>query len=123
MDQNGSSTGTPGTGDEAAACSRFVFVAEPGVAGGEPGDGFTGSLVLQGVESLTEEQTGTVLARLNHLSRWVQAQQARVLSRLQTVYEDETLSVTGLRDAEMAFSLAAEEAATILGVPTGTGRR
>ncbi|MCC9196760.1 DUF222 domain-containing protein [Arthrobacter sp. zg-Y820] len=71
---------------------------------------------------MTEEQTGTVLARLNHLSRWVQAQQARVLSRLQTVYEDETLSVTGLRDAEMAFSLAAEEAATILGVPTGTGK-
>ncbi|MCC9195984.1 DUF222 domain-containing protein [Arthrobacter sp. zg-Y820] len=79
-------------------------------------------MVLQNVESLTEEQTGTVLARLNHLSRWVQAQQARVLSRLQTVYEDETLSVTGLRDAEMAFSLAAEEAATILGVPTGTGK-
>ncbi|MDK1359253.1 DUF222 domain-containing protein [Arthrobacter sp. zg-Y1219] len=71
---------------------------------------------------MTEEQTGTVLARLNHLSRWAQAQQARVLSRLQTVYEDETLSVTGLRDAEMAFSLAAEEAATILGVPTGTGK-
>ncbi|MDK1358757.1 DUF222 domain-containing protein [Arthrobacter sp. zg-Y1219] len=71
---------------------------------------------------MTEEQTGTVLARLNHLSRWVQAQQGRVLSRLQTVYEDETLSVTGLRDAEMAFSLAAEEAATILGVPTGTGK-
>ncbi|WIB09310.1 DUF222 domain-containing protein [Arthrobacter sp. zg-Y820] len=71
---------------------------------------------------MTEEQTGTVLARLNHLSRWVQAQQARVLSRLQTVYEDETLSVTGLRDAEMAFSLAAEEAATILGVPAGTGK-
>ncbi|MDK1359542.1 DUF222 domain-containing protein [Arthrobacter sp. zg-Y1219] len=71
---------------------------------------------------MTEEQTGTVLARLNHLSRWVQAQQARVLSRLQTVYEDEALSVTGLRDAEMAFSLAAEEAATILGVPTGSGK-
>ncbi|MCC9198477.1 DUF222 domain-containing protein [Arthrobacter sp. zg-Y820] len=122
MDQNGSSTGTPGTGDDAAARSRFVFVAEPGVAGSDPGDGLTGSLVLQNVESLTEEQTGTVLARLNHLSRWVQAQQARVLSRLQTVYEDETLSVTGLRDAEMAFSLAAEEAATILGVPAGTGK-
>ncbi|MCC9198579.1 DUF222 domain-containing protein [Arthrobacter sp. zg-Y820] len=82
----------------------------------------TGFLALQNVESLTEAEVGGALLRLDHLIRWAQAQQARVLSRLQTVYEDETLSVTGLRDAEMAFSLAAEEAATILGVPTGSGK-
>ncbi|MCC9195983.1 hypothetical protein QNO08_12950 [Arthrobacter sp. zg-Y820] len=40
MDQNGSSTGTPGadgTGDEAAARTRFVYVADPEGAGSEAG--------------------------------------------------------------------------------------
>ncbi|MCC9196536.1 DUF222 domain-containing protein [Arthrobacter sp. zg-Y820] len=151
MDQNGSSTGTPGadgTGVEAAARTRFVYIADPGVAeagvgpgmeagevsgveggrvsgfadrGGCP-DGFTGSLVLQNVQSLTEEQTGDTLVRVDQLIRWAQAQQARLLARLQDIYQDGAFVVTGKLDPGLAFSLAAEEAATILGVPTGTGK-
>ena len=90
--------------------------------GGEYPDGFSGSLALQNVASLTEEAAGGVLSRLNHLARWVQAQQARVLSRMRDIYENESLFLSGLPDSEMAFSLAAEEAATILGVPSGTGK-
>lgn len=145
MDQNGSPTGPgpgpgPGTGPgtaQAAAGSFSVFVAgfgmaisgdtcQPGTVGQRAGsdlqeqggvyrDGFSGSLALQSVGSLNEEQAGDVLSRLNHLSRWVQAQQARVLSRMQTIYEDESLFLSGLPDRDMAFSLAAEEAARILG--------
>ncbi|WP_461168935.1 HNH endonuclease signature motif containing protein [Arthrobacter sp. Z1-15] len=73
------------------------------------------------MECLNEEETGAVLSRLNVLGRWVQAQQAKVLSRMQNIYESESMFVSGRPDSEMAFSLAAEEAATILGVPTGTG--
>ncbi|WP_341394831.1 HNH endonuclease signature motif containing protein [Arthrobacter sp. G119Y2] len=78
-------------------------------------------MALRNVECLNEEETGAVLSRLNVLGRWVQAQQAKVLSRMQNIYESESMFVSGRPDSEMAFSLAAEEAATILGVPTGTG--
>ena len=129
MDQNGTSTGAGG--GQAAACSLSVFVAGPGPEAPEDfpqpsgvgrRDGFTGALALQNVESLTEEETGAVLSRLNHLSRWVQAQQAKVLSRMQNIYENESMFLSGMPDSEMAFSLAAEEAAAILGVPSGTGK-
>ncbi|WAP50462.1 DUF222 domain-containing protein [Arthrobacter sp. ATA002] len=85
-------------------------------------DGLTGSLALRSVEVLNEEESGSVLSRLNHLARWVQAQQAKVLNRMQNIYENESMFVSGLPDSGMAFSLAAEEAAAILGVPTGTGK-
>lgn len=71
---------------------------------------------------MTEAEAGGVLSRLNHLSRWVQAQQAKVLARMQAVYEEESMLLTGVEDTDMAFSLAAEEAAAILGVPAGTGK-
>jgi hypothetical protein len=98
-------------------------VAVPGsarVCGTGHRDGLTGSLALQAVESLTQDQAGTVLARLDHLIRWAQAQQAKTLSRMQVLFRDEYLKDTGLLDPGLAFSLAAEEAAAILHVPTNT---
>ncbi|MDK1358997.1 DUF222 domain-containing protein [Arthrobacter sp. zg-Y1219] len=59
---------------------------------------------------------------MDQLIRWAQAQQARLLARLYDIYQDGAFVVTGKLDPGLAFSLAAEEAATILGVPTGTGK-
>ncbi|GAA3287138.1 DUF222 domain-containing protein [Arthrobacter citreus] len=145
MDQNGSLPGTES--GQAAVRSLSVFLAGPkaGAAasvGADPAatgttsavttasaitgstyqDGFTGSLALQNLESLTEEQAGGVLSQLNRLTRWVQAQQAKVLSRMQNIYESESTFLSGMPDSDMAFSLAAEEAAAILGIPSGTGK-
>jgi hypothetical protein len=99
-------------------------VAVPGsdapVTGTGHRDGLTGSLALQAVESLTQDDAGTVLSRLDHLIRWAQAQQAKTLSRMQVLFRDEYLKDTGVLDPGLAFSLAAEEAAAILHVPTNT---
>ncbi|MBP3043083.1 HNH endonuclease [Arthrobacter jiangjiafuii] len=99
-------------GEAAAARSRSVFDA--GL------DSFTGSLVLQGVEVLDQDQAGVVLTRLDQLGRWVQAQQAKVLHRIEGIFRDEMFFASGKLEPGLAFSLAAEEAATILGIPTGT---
>ncbi|MET4061530.1 hypothetical protein ABIB35_003103, partial [Arthrobacter sp. UYP6] len=53
--------------------SLAVYEAEPGAAAaagaGGYRDGFTGALVLQGVEAFTQEEAGRVLARLGHVVR------------------------------------------------------
>ncbi|MBP3036434.1 DUF222 domain-containing protein [Arthrobacter sp. zg-ZUI100] len=111
-DGGGGVAGGGAAGEAAAARSRSVFDAGLGA--------FTGSLVLQGIEVLGEEQAGVVLSRLDHLGRWVQAQQAKVLHRMEGIYRDEMFFASGKLEPGLAFSLAAEEAATILGIPTGT---
>ncbi|MBP3042600.1 HNH endonuclease [Arthrobacter jiangjiafuii] len=108
----GADGGCGGAGETAAERSRSGFDA--GL------DSFTGSLVLQGVEILDEEQAGAVLSRLDHLICWAQAQQAKVLHRMEVIFRDEILFASGKLEPGLAFSLAAEEAATILGIPTGT---
>ncbi|MBP3036219.1 DUF222 domain-containing protein [Arthrobacter sp. zg-ZUI100] len=100
------------TSAPAAERSRAVFDAGLGA--------FTGSLVLQGVEVLDQDQAGAVLTRLDQLGRWVQAQQAKVLHRIEGIFRDEMFFASGKLEPGLAFSLAAEEAATILGIPTGT---
>ena len=85
-------------------------------------DGFTGTLALQSAESLSEEQTGAVLSRMSHLIRWAQAQQTKMLFRMQDIYRDGFLQDTGKLNPGLAFSLAAEEAAAILHLPTGTAK-
>ncbi len=55
--------------------------------------------------------------------RWAQAQQAKVLHRMQSIYRDEMHFPSGKPDPGMAFSLAASEAAAILCVPQSTGQR
>ncbi|MBP3043278.1 HNH endonuclease [Arthrobacter jiangjiafuii] len=111
-DGGGADGGCGGAGATAAERSRAVFDA--GL------ESFTGSLVLQGVEILDQDQAGVVLTRLDQLGRWVQAQQAKVLHRIEDIFRDEMFFASGKPEPGLAFSLAAEEAATILGIPTGT---
>ncbi len=139
MDQNGSSrrgrTGdSAGTGQQGVS-SRSVFDAVPGadasrvVQSGtaDPGtvqslEGLSGSLVLQGAESLTQDEAGAVLSRLDALVRWAQAQQAKILHRMETVFRDDLLEDIGREDPGLTFSLAAEEAAAILCLPANTAK-
>ncbi|WP_342024051.1 DUF222 domain-containing protein [Arthrobacter citreus] len=90
-----------------------------------PGDaaGFSGTLVLQGADGLDEETAGIVLSRLDHLIRWAQAQQAKVLHRMENIFQNEMHFPSGKPDNGMAFSLAASEAATILCLPDTAGQR
>ncbi|MDK1359862.1 DUF222 domain-containing protein [Arthrobacter sp. zg-Y1219] len=114
----------PGT---VSADGSFPFADGPTDAesASAPGyrDGFTGSLALQGVEVLDDEEASAVLTRLDHVIRWAQAQQAKVLHRIETVYREDIRSATGTIDPQLAFSLAASEAATILQLPYNTGKR
>ncbi|MDN3480576.1 DUF222 domain-containing protein [Arthrobacter sp. APC 3897] len=124
MDQDGSfrSSGTgdlTGAGPHAGA-SRSVFEAAADVAPGR--DGFTGSLAVQGVQFLTQDEAGAVLSRLDSLTRWAQAQQAKVLHRMETLFRDDLLQEVGREDPALTFSLAAEEAAAILHLPTNTAK-
>ncbi|WP_461169363.1 HNH endonuclease signature motif containing protein [Arthrobacter sp. Z1-15] len=119
------SDGVASEGPVAAATStehpaERVSAAEPASA---YRDGFTGSLALHGVEVLDDEAAGAVLSHLDHLIRWAQAQQAKVLHRIETVYREDIRSATGKLDPKLAFSLAASEAATILQLPYNTGKR
>ncbi|WP_104103536.1 HNH endonuclease signature motif containing protein [Arthrobacter sp. 08Y14] len=144
MDQNGSFRRS-GTGEAFGAgkhgvSSRSVFDAAPGAVqsgtaqtgvvqsgAADPGtvqslEGLTGSLVLQGVEALTQDESSVVLSRLDALVRWAQAQQAKVLHRMETVFRDDLLEDIGREDPGLTFSLAAEEAAAILCLPTNTAK-
>ncbi|WP_104162167.1 HNH endonuclease signature motif containing protein [Arthrobacter sp. ZGTC212] len=141
MDQNGSfrrgGTGEASGAGQHGVSSRSVFEASRRVAdagsnqdgfppapdhGPSSRDGLTGSLVLQGAESLTQEEASVVLSRLDALVRWAQAQQAKVLHRMETLFRDELLEDVGREDPALTFSLAAEEAAAILHLPTNTAK-
>lgn len=144
MDQHESIPGA-GTGGSTGAGrdpvpSLSVYLAEPVLrnaplsppdlketragADGNPAhpDGFSGSLALQGVEALDQDEAGAVLARLDHLVRWAQAQQAKVLHRVEGIFRTDFLQQTKTLDPGLTFSLAAEEAAAILHLPTGTAK-
>ncbi|MCC3267637.1 HNH endonuclease signature motif containing protein [Arthrobacter gengyunqii] len=54
--------------------------------------------------------------------RWAQAQQAKVLHRMEIVFRDDLLQDIGREDPGLTFSLAAEEAAAILCLPTNTAK-
>ncbi|MCC3270452.1 HNH endonuclease [Arthrobacter gengyunqii] len=114
-----------------------MYEAEPGTAGSPPAEhdpaqvshlgptyreGFTGSLALQSADSLTQDEAGVVLSRLDALMRWAQAQQAKTLHRMETVFRDDLLEDIGREDPGLTFSLAAEEAAAILCLPTNTAK-
>ncbi|MBO0910002.1 HNH endonuclease signature motif containing protein [Arthrobacter sunyaminii] len=144
MDQNGSfrrgGTGEASGAGQAAVSSQSVFDAAPGVVQSgvvqsgvvqsdtaDPGtvqslEGLTGSLVLHGAEALTQDETSAVLSRLDALVRWAQAQQAKVLHRMETLFRDDLLEDVGREDPALTFSLAAEEAAAILHLPTNTAK-
>lgn len=116
------------------ACTLAVFRAAAGAGtdddgGGSCGtatgfpDGFSGTLALQNLESFDDQATGDVLVRVAHLIAWAQAQQARVLNRMETLFREDYADATGQVEPGMAFSLAAAECATILQIPHGTAQR
>ncbi|WP_341394320.1 HNH endonuclease signature motif containing protein [Arthrobacter sp. G119Y2] len=129
MDQNGSFPGETAGNGNAAKCGLSVYAAAPGTvpaptapecSGPVSQDGLTGSLALQNLQSLNQDEAATVLSRLDHLIRWAQAQQAKTLTRIHTQFRTEYHQDTATLDPAMAFSLAAEEAAAILHIPTNT---
>uniref|UniRef100_UPI00311A8EB0 hypothetical protein n=1 Tax=Arthrobacter sp. G119Y2 TaxID=3134965 RepID=UPI00311A8EB0 len=67
-------------------------------------DGLTGSLALQNLQSLNQDEAATVLCRLDHLIRWAQAQQAKTLTRIHTQFRTEYHQGTATLDPAMAFS-------------------
>ncbi|MDN3905777.1 HNH endonuclease signature motif containing protein [Arthrobacter sp. YD2] len=86
-------------------------------------DGFTGTLALANLESCDEVTTGEALGRVSHLIAWAQAQQARLMNRMQEVFRDSYHDATGRLEPGMAFSLASTECAAILRVPQMTAQR
>ncbi len=118
------------------ACTPAVFRARPECVaandgGGSFPDGFSGTLALQNLESLDEESVGETLGRVAHLIAWAQAQQARLMNRMEEIFREGFFlpgdtGQGGRRvevDPGMAFSLAASECAAILNVPPVTGQR
>ncbi|MCC9178482.1 HNH endonuclease signature motif containing protein [Arthrobacter sp. zg-Y750] len=103
----------PGTGDSAA---------DPSVCSGFP-DGFSGTLALANLESFDNQATGEVLVRVAHLIAWAEAQRARLLNRMETIFREDCASATGRVEPGMAFTLAAAECATLLQIPHGTAQR
>ena len=131
---DGAASGTAGSavpaGSSASAGSSAPSGSvDDGTASGSAGsagvfpDGFSGVLALAGVESFTDQATGEALAQINHLISWASAQQARLMNRMQEVFEQSTRKASGISDPGMAFSLAASECATILNLPQITGQR
>ena len=116
-------------------CSLALFRADPGDstddgAGGRAcgtatdfPDGFSGILALQNLESFDDQTTGDVLVRVAHLIAWAEAQRARLLNRMESIFREEYADATGRVEPGMAFSFAAAECAAILQIPHGTAQR
>ena len=109
----------------ADACTLAVFRA------GVSADGLTGTLALQNLESFDERTAGEALGRVGHLIAWAQAQQARLMHRMETIFREGFIVASGPGtagrrvelDPGLAFSLAAAECATILNIPQMTSQR
>ncbi|UWX95732.1 HNH endonuclease [Arthrobacter zhaoxinii] len=86
-------------------------------------DGFTGTLALQNLESFDAQTVGEALSRMAHLKSWVQAQEARLMNRMQEAFRDDFHAASGRLEPAMAFSLAASECAVILNIPQVTAQR
>ncbi|KAD3515079.1 DUF222 domain-containing protein [Arthrobacter yangruifuii] len=113
------------TGSPAAEPAEPAEPADPatGAIGvdGFP-DGFTGVLAMANLESFDEHATGEVLARLSHLVRWTQAQQARAINHMEELFRKDVCRHFGSEGPGLAFSLAAAECAAILNVPQTTAQ-
>ncbi|WP_146362168.1 HNH endonuclease signature motif containing protein [Arthrobacter yangruifuii] len=113
------------TGSAASEPAEPAEPAEPSTgATGVDGfpDGFTGVLAMANLESFDEHATGEVLARLAHLVRWTQAQQARALNHMEELFRNDLSSTWGMEGPGLAFSVAASECAAILNVPQTTAQ-
>ncbi|MCC3280102.1 HNH endonuclease [Arthrobacter sp. zg-Y40] len=114
--------------DAAASTTAYAGAAGNPGAAGDPGfdagfpDGFSGLLALQNLESFDEQATCDVLARVVHLVRWTQAQQARLIHHMEELFRSGLCKDLGREEAGLAFSLAASECAAILNVPQTTAQ-
>ncbi|WIB04436.1 HNH endonuclease signature motif containing protein [Arthrobacter sp. zg-Y919] len=80
-------------------------------------------MALQNLEAFDEQTVGDALARVAHLMSWAQAQQARLVNRVEELFTDRFFNASGRVEPGMAFSVAASECATILNVPQVTAQR
>ncbi|WIB06918.1 DUF222 domain-containing protein [Arthrobacter sp. zg-Y20] len=114
--------------DAAASTTAYAGAAGNPGAAGDPGfdagfpDGFSGVLALQNLESFDEQTTCDVLARVVHLVRWTQAQEARLIHHMEELFRSGLCKDLGREEAGLAFSLAASECAAILNVPQTTAQ-
>ncbi|MCC3276190.1 HNH endonuclease [Arthrobacter sp. zg-Y20] len=115
--------GTDTADDDGARASGTAGAAGPGTT--DPGfpDGFSGTLALQNLESFDDQATGEVLVRVAHLIAWAEAQRARMLNRMETLFREDYAGPTGRVEPGMAFTLAAAECAALLQIPHGTAQR
>ncbi|MCQ2001826.1 HNH endonuclease [Arthrobacter zhaoxinii] len=112
-----------GTDDAETASTEPEGAGLMGPDAGAFPDGFTGTLALQNLESFDAQRVGVALSRMAHLMSWVQAQEARLVNRMQEIFRDDFHAASGSLEPGMAFSLAASECAAILNVPQVTGQR
>ncbi|MCC9179213.1 HNH endonuclease signature motif containing protein, partial [Arthrobacter sp. zg-Y750] len=78
---------------------------------------------LQNLESFDDQAVGEVLVRVAHLIAWAEAQRARMLNRMETLFREDYAGATGRVEPGMAFTLAAAECAALLQIPHGTAQR
>ncbi|MCQ1949570.1 DUF222 domain-containing protein [Arthrobacter sp. zg-Y859] len=104
-----------GSGAETAGAQGSPAEAYP--------DGFTGTLALQNLEAFDEQMVGDALSRMAHLMSWVQAQEARLVNRMEEIFREDFHAASGRLEPGMAFSLAASECAAILNIPQVTAQR
>ncbi|MCQ1949639.1 HNH endonuclease [Arthrobacter sp. zg-Y859] len=118
-------SGAPATADCEAdpECSGAATAGSQGSPAEAYPDGFTGTLALQNLEAFDEQMVGDALSRMAHLMSWVQAQEARLVNRMDEIFRDSLFAASGRLEPGMAFSLAASECAAILNVPQVTGQR
>ncbi|MCC9178768.1 hypothetical protein, partial [Arthrobacter sp. zg-Y750] len=72
--------------DDGARASGTAGAAGPGTTDTGFPDGFSGTLVLQNLESFDDQAVGEVLVRVAHLIAWAEAQRARMLNRMETLF-------------------------------------
>ncbi|MCQ1949894.1 HNH endonuclease [Arthrobacter sp. zg-Y859] len=117
-------TSAPDDAETASTEPEGAGLAGPdGVAAGGFPDGFTGTLALQNLEAFDEQMVGETLSRMAHLMSWVQAQEARLVNRMEEIFREDFHAASGRLEPGMAFSLAASECAAILNLPQVTAQR
>lgn len=89
-------------------------------------DGLSGNLRLQNVQSLRQEEILQTLDNLETIIRWAQAQQARAVTRLETLVARETDPDGDLQKTfgpDAAMKIAASEVGALLSLPPMTAQR
>lgn len=109
----GRSSSADADSEDALACLD-TFSAFPALDGS---GGFSGVIELTSPESLSSDDAGAVLERLAALASWTQAQQARVIHRMEELIAAEVEGSFKKPDDALAMSLTAAEAGAVLNIP------